>query len=156
MAVKFGNNAATLLAANASSSTTTLTVDDGAVFPTLSGADYTYITLEDAAENREVVKLTAVSSNTLTVVRAQDGTSARAFAIADKCELRITAALLNGIAPQTVFVDEDNMASDSASLVPTQQSVKAYVDAVGASTQTNTTNIAAARAEAVAFASALG
>jgi len=27
------------------------------------------------------------------------------------------------------FVDEDNMASDSASLVPTQQSVKAYVDA---------------------------
>jgi hypothetical protein len=28
------------------------------------------------------------------------------------------------------FVDEDNMASDSASLIPTQQSVKAYVDAV--------------------------
>ena len=98
MPVKFGNNATTLLAANASSSTTTLTVDDGAVFPTLSGADYTYITLEDAAESREVVKLTAVSGNTLTVVRAQDGTSARAFAIADKCELRITAALLNGIA----------------------------------------------------------
>jgi hypothetical protein len=98
MPVKFGNNAATLLAANASSSTTTLIVDDGAVFPTLSGADYTYITLEDAAESREVVKLTAVSGNTLTVVRAQDGTSARAFAIADKCELRITAALLNGIA----------------------------------------------------------
>lgn len=29
----------------------------------------------------------------------------------------------------TAFVDEDNMASDSATLVPTQQSVKAYVDA---------------------------
>ena len=28
------------------------------------------------------------------------------------------------------FVDEDNMASDSATLIPTQQSVKAYVDAV--------------------------
>jgi hypothetical protein len=28
------------------------------------------------------------------------------------------------------FVDEDNMASDSATLVPTQQSVKAYVDSV--------------------------
>ncbi len=28
----------------------------------------------------------------------------------------------------TAFVDEDNMASDSATLVPTQQSVKAYVD----------------------------
>jgi hypothetical protein len=30
----------------------------------------------------------------------------------------------------TAFVDEDNMASDSATLVPTQQSVKAYVDSV--------------------------
>ena len=28
----------------------------------------------------------------------------------------------------TAFVDEDNMASDSATLLPTQQSVKAYVD----------------------------
>jgi len=30
----------------------------------------------------------------------------------------------------TAFVDEDNMASNSATLVPTQQSVKAYVDSV--------------------------
>ena len=31
----------------------------------------------------------------------------------------------------TAFVDEDNMASDSATLIPTQQSVKAYVDVSG-------------------------
>jgi hypothetical protein len=31
------------------------------------------------------------------------------------------------------FVDEDNMASDSATLIPTQQSVKAYVDTVAGS-----------------------
>ena len=97
MAVKFGNNAATLLASNASSSTTALTVVDGSVFPTLSGSDYTYITLEDVDANREIVKLTARSGNTLTVVRAQDGSSARAFSAADKCELRITAALLNDL-----------------------------------------------------------
>ena len=38
------------------------------------------------------------------------------------------ASLSDGALTVTAFVDEDNMASDSASLVPTQQSVKAYVD----------------------------
>ncbi len=38
------------------------------------------------------------------------------------------ASLSDGAITITGFVDEDNMASDSASLVPTQQSVKAYVD----------------------------
>jgi len=37
--------------------------------------------------------------------------------------------LSDGSITITAFVDEDNMASDSATLVPTQQSVKAYVDA---------------------------
>jgi hypothetical protein len=42
-------------------------------------------------------------------------------------------SLSDGSITATAFVDEDNMASDSASLIPTQQSVKAYVDAqVGA------------------------
>ena len=36
--------------------------------------------------------------------------------------------LSDGTINVTAFVDEDNMASDSATLVPTQQSVKAYVD----------------------------
>ena len=38
------------------------------------------------------------------------------------------ASLSDGAITVTAFVDEDNMASNSASLVPTQQSVKAYVD----------------------------
>ena len=38
------------------------------------------------------------------------------------------ANLSDGTITVTAFVDEDNMASDSATLVPTQQSVKAYVD----------------------------
>jgi len=37
-------------------------------------------------------------------------------------------SLSDGTITITGFVDEDNMASDSATLVPTQQSVKAYVD----------------------------
>jgi hypothetical protein len=38
-------------------------------------------------------------------------------------------SLTDGTITATAFVDEDNMASDSATLIPTQQSVKAYVDA---------------------------
>ena len=38
-------------------------------------------------------------------------------------------SLSDGTITATGFVDEDNMASDSAVLIPTQQSVKAYVDA---------------------------
>ena len=37
-------------------------------------------------------------------------------------------SISDGTITATAFVDEDNMASDSATLVPTQQSVKAYVD----------------------------
>ena len=39
-------------------------------------------------------------------------------------------SLSDGSITVTGFVDEDNMASDSATLIPTQQSVKAYVDSV--------------------------
>ena len=37
-------------------------------------------------------------------------------------------SLSDGVITATAFVDEDNMSSDSATLIPTQQSVKAYVD----------------------------
>jgi len=39
-------------------------------------------------------------------------------------------SLADGTITVTAFADEDDMSSDSATLVPTQQSVKAYVDAV--------------------------
>ena len=43
-------------------------------------------------------------------------------------------SISDGTITATAFVDEDNMSSDSATLIPTQQSVKAYVDGVGAAT----------------------
>ena len=100
MAVVFSNNAKTTLASTVSTSATSITVVDGSVFPALNGADYTYVTLEDTSGNVEIVKVTALSSNVLTVVRAQDNTSARAFTSGDKCELRLTAAGLNEVASQ--------------------------------------------------------
>jgi hypothetical protein len=45
------------------------------------------------------------------------------------------ATLSDGTIAVTAFADEDNMSSNSATLVPTQQSVKAYVDASASSTE---------------------
>jgi len=54
--------------------------------------------------------------------------------------------LTDGSITITAFVDEDNMSSNSATLIPTQQSVKAYVDTV-ASTSNNVTGLNATGAE---------
>jgi len=43
-------------------------------------------------------------------------------------------SISDGTITATAFVDEDDMSSDSATLIPTQQSVKAYVDGVGGAT----------------------
>ena len=56
-------------------------------------------------------------------------------------------SLSDGTITATAFVDEDNMASNSASLIPTQQSVKAYADLketnAGTVTATANTNMKA-------------
>ena len=95
MAIKFANNAATTLASGITSSTTSISVQNGSVFPTLGTGDHTYLTFDNKNGTREIVKLTAVSGNTLTVVRGQDGTTATSFNAADSVELRLTAALLD-------------------------------------------------------------
>ena len=96
MAVKFTNNAATTLAAGINSSVTSIAVTDGSVFPTITGSDHFYVTFDDTT-NKEIVKVTARSGNTLTVVRGHDNTTARAFNSGDKAELRVVAALLEDV-----------------------------------------------------------
>ena len=97
MAVKLSNNASALLDGAITNSATSITLDDVSEFPTLTGTDYTYLTLSNAAATSiEIVKVTSINTGTkvLTAVRAQDGTSASAFADGDICELRLTTALL--------------------------------------------------------------
>ena len=55
-------------------------------------------------------------------------------------------SLADGSITVTAFVDEDNMSSNSATLIPTQQSVKAYVDSVNG-TSNNVTGLNATGAE---------
>lgn len=96
MPVLFSNNASAPLASSISTSSTSVVVSTGtgALFPTITSGTYFYATLTDSSNNLEIVKVTGRTADTLTVVRGQEGTAARAYAAADKIELRITAAVL--------------------------------------------------------------
>jgi len=99
MAVLVKNNAFSTLASGISDVATSITLaaGTGSRFPAAGGADYFYVTLIDTSNQLEVVKVTARSTDTLTVVRGQDGTTARAYSSSDRIELRVTAALLADI-----------------------------------------------------------
>ena len=93
------NNAYSTLAATITSSDTTMSVavGTGVRFPSIAGGsgDFFYLTLLDTSNNIEIVKVTAISTDTLTIVRGQDGTIARGYASTSRVELRPTQGLLD-------------------------------------------------------------
>ena len=99
MVMKFTNNATSTLASNITSIATSLTVagGGGALFPTLTASDYFYCTLANSSGTIEIIKVTARSTDTFTITRAQDNTVASAFTAGDKVELRLVAASLNDL-----------------------------------------------------------
>ena len=101
MAILFTNNSATNLASSITSGATSLTVtaSTGALFPNPTGGDYFLLTLIGISGSPiEIVKCTARSGDTLTIVRAQEGTTASAFTGGDQVQLRITAGVMSGAA----------------------------------------------------------
>ena len=92
----FTNNAATTLAGAINASVTSLTVatGTGSLFPAPTGSQYFYCTLQSATAV-EIVKVTARTGDTFTMVRGQDNTTGQSFAIGDKVELRLVAIELN-------------------------------------------------------------
>lgn len=99
--IKFTNFAHSLLAVGIGPGDTSISVTGGhgVRFPALGAGEYFYATLEDASNNREIVKVTARASDVLTVVRAQDNTSALSWNAGDTIALRLNAAAI------TDFVD---------------------------------------------------
>lgn len=97
------NNAASTLSGGLTSIATDISVQVGHGAKFAVGANYSYLTLQDASSNIEIVKLTGVSGDVLTVVRAQDGTAARTWAIGDVISCRPCAAAFYDFAvgPQT-------------------------------------------------------
>ena len=103
MPILWTNNASGALASSISNASTTivLAAGQGVEFPTPGGGNYFYATLTDTSNNLEVVKVTARTVDTLTVVRGQDGTAARSYAAGDLLELRPTAAGLTDMQAYT-------------------------------------------------------
>lgn len=93
MPIKLKNNVVGYLATAISASDTGLVLQsgNGASFPTLNTADYFYATLVSTGGTQEVVKVTARVGDTMTVVRAQEGSSAAGFAVGTRVEMRVTA-----------------------------------------------------------------
>jgi len=116
MTIKFTNNAISTLASGITNSATSITVasGDGSKFPSLTGSEYFRATLIDASNNLEIVKVTARSSDVLTVTRAQESTTARAFSSGDRIELRITAqSLLDAATTLTSLVADLDLNSNN-------------------------------------------
>lgn len=75
----FRNNATTTLSTGISSGDTSITVADGSLFPSPTGGQYFWLTLEQSG-TIEIVKVEARSGNTLSsITRGQQSTSAAAF-----------------------------------------------------------------------------
>jgi hypothetical protein len=93
----FANNATSTLAASLTNVATSFAVatGEGARFPNPSSPDFFRATLFQVVSgvevNHEVIKVTARATDTFTVVRGQDGTTAKAFNSGDPVQLRFTS-----------------------------------------------------------------
>lgn len=96
----FSNNADSTLANAISNSATSITVQTGAgaSFPVLANGDWCMLTLIKLVSNlpaREIIKVTARAGDVMTIVRAQEGTTAMTFSAGDTVRMTVTAGAMN-------------------------------------------------------------
>lgn len=101
---------------------------DGDRFPVIEDPDYSLATLEDDFGNREIVRITLrqAASDSIVFLRAQEGTTARAWPSGTIIEVRPTAALMNSA---IAHFDETAGAHQASAIA---------LSAVGTLTATNT------------------
>lgn len=95
------------LAADITSGATSLTLQTGgaAKLPTLTGSNYIWATIFPANQvygggsSAEIIKITTVVGEVLTVVRGQQRTTAQTHVFGDKLEIRVTATGMGEITP---------------------------------------------------------
>lgn len=121
MPLKLANNATSRLAGALSASSTTLGVvpGDGAKFPTLAAGDWFPLTIVKTDGSLEIVKCTARTIDSFTVLRAQEGTPATDFASGDRVELRLTKAVVDEL--QTKTAEAASAASGASSAAASAQ-----------------------------------
>lgn len=135
MGIRWSNNASTTLSSAITTGQTSITVANGSVFPTISGSDYFYLTLGSLVLGTEIVRCTARSANVLTVVRAQEGTTAIAFQAGDAVELRVTAAGLVANANPDITTSSNLTPVDADTPVPTYTGPSNIVGAINGASQ---------------------
>jgi hypothetical protein len=98
--ILYANNAAGTLNAPITAASTSMTLNAGqiAAFPSPTPPQVFYVTLTDAATQTliEIVQVTAVSGNIMSIVRAQDGTSALSWNANDIVSQRAIRLEMNG------------------------------------------------------------
>ena len=100
MSIKFSNFGKAIISAAPSGATGlsfSVEAGKGALFPVLGVGDYFYGIFKDSSGNNEVVKVTARSTDTMTIAtggRGLDGTTARSWAAGDYFVAAITNAAL--------------------------------------------------------------
>jgi hypothetical protein len=97
MPYQFSNNAGSTLASGITAAATTMTVaaGEGSLFPVPSGANHFHATLAAANGDLEIVRVTARTNDNFTIVRAQEGTTAKIFGSGAVVQLRLTNAGLS-------------------------------------------------------------
>jgi hypothetical protein len=123
MGVILKNNATSTITTAISASDVGLAVaaGTGSLFPTLGTGNYFYATLVSSGGTYEVIKVTARVGDTMTIVRAQEGTTAQSFASGSRFELRVTAASITDLIPDTILVKNygavgDGVTNDTAAI----------------------------------------
>lgn len=100
------NNASTTLGSALSSSGTSITLASATNFPSSIPTGFVLpVTLNDAATRSifEVCYITAISGTTLTVTRAQEGTTAQNWAIGDYAYCAWTYGFMQSVSPRPYF-----------------------------------------------------
>jgi hypothetical protein len=115
--VKYSNYFKTTLSATVATGASTIDVRSVSGLPTITGSEYYYLTITRASDNaKEIVKVTSLSTLELTVTRAQDSTTALAFAVGDKVELLVVSALLDDLYSElSTEIDKIDFADASVS-----------------------------------------
>ena len=96
MTAIIANNAISRLAGSISDTDTAIPLfaGTGALFPSPVEGEWFPITLIKPSGEHEIVHATARSADLVTVLRGQEGTTPIPFAVGDRAELRLTAAVL--------------------------------------------------------------
>ena len=144
----YANNAYSALngAISAGALSLTLASSTGSRFPSPTGGDFFLLTLADVSGGSEsaweIVKVTARTNDVLTIVRAQESTSARAWATGTPVDLRITAGTTTDVQAAINELDTEKAAagantditSINGTTIPTSKTLVVTTD-IGSSVQ---------------------